>query len=124
MRKKEEKESFGVADGFVFDNEIEETPIPERPKKEVPPKSTSTESPEVDPNRCYSKYYTPKPKKGAQGGLLGRGAVSEENRKVQFSLTCTPAQKQRFIEAAEKDHRKLPDFICIAVEEYIKNNNL
>lgn len=86
--------------------------------------NTENVAAEIDPNRNYSPYYTPKPKLGTKGGTLGRGAVSEEERKVQFSLTCTPAQKERFKEAAQKDHRKLPDFICLAVEEYIENHNL
>ena len=79
---------------------------------------------EVDPNRSYSKYYTPKPKKGAKGGLLGRGSIEDKDRKVQFSVTCTQSQKERFLKAAQNDHRKLPDFICVAVEEYIKKHKL
>lgn len=132
MRKKEEKtiSGFGVADGLDFGADIEEAVIPEEPKAKAPQKAqpktkpAPTEKAEIDPNRCYSKYYTPKPKKGSKGGTLGRGSVDEKERKVQFSLTCTPAQKQRFIEASQKEHRKLPDFICLAVEEYIQNHEL
>ena len=130
MRVKNDKpkNEFGVADGLDFGNEVDEnvdepvvetpTTVPEKKKK------TTVKKAEIDPDRNYSKYYTPKPKKGTKGGTLGRGSVAEKERKVQFSLTCTPAQKQRFIEASEKEYRKLPDFICLAVEEYIKNHNL
>lgn len=128
MRVKNEKPTteFGVADGLDFGNEIDESEkvveeiakAPEKKKRATTPKA------EIDPNRSYSKYYTPKPKTGSKGGTLGRGSVAEKERKVQFSLTCTPAQKQRFIDASEKEHRKLPDFICLAVEEYIEKHNL
>lgn len=128
--KTEEKNaSFGVIDGLDFGMEediteevVEKTAETPKPQKKTPAKKTVKA--EVDPNRNYSPYYTPKPKLGSKGGVLGRGAVPEAERKVQFSLTCTPAQKERFTEAAQKDHRKLPDFICLAVEEYIENHNL
>ena len=132
MRKKENT-SFNVADGLDFGNEVEETIVskenaPSEPlSTQKPPKAPAkkvVEEAEIDPTRNYSPYYTPKPKKGSKGGTLGRGAVDAEERKVQFSLTCTPAQKQMFADAAKKDRRKLPDFICIAVEEYIKNHGL
>lgn len=130
MRKKDDKPigGFGVADGLDFGNDIEETVVTEKlntaPKRQPKPEPTIIETAEIDPNRCYSKYYTPKPKKGSKGGILGRGSVDEKERKVQFSLTCTPAQKERFIEASQKEHRKLPEFICLAVEEYIQNHEL
>lgn len=129
--KAEEKSvSFGVTDGLDFGMEseeltevvVEQPAEAPKPQKKAPAKKTPKA--EVDPNRNYSPYYTPKPKLGTKGGTLGRGAVPEEERKVQFSLTCTPAQKERFKEAAQKDHRKLPDFICLAIEEYIENHNL
>lgn len=127
MRKKD-KISFGVTEGLDFGSDVEdtvketisETVIDSTKKVSV----RKTEIVEIDPNRSYSPYYIPKPKKGSKGGILGRGAVEESNRKVQFSLTCTFAQKERFIEAAKKDRRKLPDFICVAIEEYIKNHGL
>ena len=130
VTKTEEKNtSFGVTDGLDFGMEEEiraevvEQPIEiPKPQKKAPAKKPTVA--EVDPKRNYSPYYTPKPKLGSKGGVLGRGAVSETERKVQFSLTCTPTQKERFMEAAQKDHRKLPDFICLAVEEYIENHNL
>ncbi len=125
MRKKEDKPSFGVTDGLDFGNNTEEIikevivqPVA-APEKRPPAKNT-----EVDPHRSYSIYYTPKPKKGAKGGTLGRGIVAESERKVQFSLTCTPVQKERFMKAAQNDHRKLSDFICLAVEEYIEKHGL
>ena len=132
MRKKEDKTTsgFGVADGLDFGADIEETvrieehTVKAEPKKPTKTKPAKTETAEIDPNRSYSKYYTPKPKKGSKGGTLGRGSVKAEERKVQFSVTCTPAQKESFLKASEKEKRKLPQFICIAVEEYIKNHNL
>ncbi len=121
-------DSFGVTDGLDFVMEAEEVveqPVatPKQPKKTPAKKATTTKA-EVDPNRAYSPYYTPKPKLGSKGGTLGRGAVDKSERKVQFSLTCTPAQKEMFSEAAKKEKRKLPEFICLAVEEYIRNHNL
>lgn len=112
-----EKESQGVADGLDYSGDNAE----ESNTSEQEPTEKRTD---IDPNRNYSPYYTPKPKKGSRGGTLGRGAVDASDRKVQFSLTCTPYQKELFSEAAKKDHRKLPDFICVAVEEYIKNHGL
>lgn len=107
-----EKSKLGVADGFSFDNK----------NKQNSSAKAVTKPAEIDPNRKYSKYYTPKPKTGSKGGTLGRGAVDE--RKIQFSVTCTQAQKELFKEAAKKDHRRLPEFICLAIEEYIENHNL
>lgn len=122
MRKKDSKPSFGAADGFDFtpdlDELAEEHPIVEPKKQRI------TIDADVDPNRNYSPYYTPKPKIGSHGGYLGRGAVDASERKTQFSLTCTPAQKQLFMNAAKKAKRKLPDFICTALEEYIEQNGL
>ena len=129
MRKKNEA-SFGVADGFDFgsgtETIIEEATVETivTPEKKKKASAGKTEKTEIDSNRSYSPYYTPKPKKGSKGGILGRGAVDESQRKIQVSLTCTSAQKERFAQAAKKDKRKLPDFICIAVEEYIKNHRL
>lgn len=125
MRKKEPK-PLGVADGFSFDNSssnegqiIESTtvePIVQQP--------SGTASTTAIPQRKYSKYYTPNPKIGAKGGVLGRGPVEESERKVQFSVTCTPAQKEIYQKAALADGRKLPDFINKAIQEYIENHKL
>lgn len=121
MRNKSEKEELsGVADGFDFTGDTEDV------EEEAANKTSAgkTEKVEIDPNRSYSPYYRPKPKKGSKGGTLGRGAVDESQRKIQFSLTCTSSQKERFAQAAKKEKRKLPDFICMAVEEYIENHGL
>lgn len=125
-KTEEKNDSFGVTDGLDFGIEAEETTeeVVEQPTATPKPKKAATTKAEVDPNRNYSPYYTPKPKLGSKGGTLGRGAVDKSERKVQFSLTCTPAQKEMFSEAAKKEKRKLPDFICLAVEEYIENHNL
>lgn len=121
MRIKNKKEAtrFGVADGLDFNTETNVSgQIVSEP---MPIQTTDTRT---VPVRSYSKYYTPKPKKGSKGSTLGRGSIDEKERKVQFSLTCTSAQKERFQKAAKKAQRKLPEFICIAVEEYIEKNNL
>lgn len=124
MRKKNEA-SFGVADGLDFDSGIEEITEEAETKMIVATEKKSlVKKTETGSKRSYSPYYTPKPKKGSKGGTLGRGAVDESQRKMQFSLTCTSEQKKRFMEAAKKDKRKLPDFICMAVEEYIENHDL
>lgn len=119
--KSEKKELSGVADGIDFTSDIKDI---EEATDENDDSVKETKKVKIDSNRSYSPYYTPKPKKGSKGGTLGRGAVEESNRKIQFSLTCTLTQKERFAEAAKKDKRKLPDFICMAVEEYIENHNL
>ena len=132
MRKKEDKpkattptQEFGVADGLDFGTEVNETEIEEKVLSPTSKKKKKVAiDAEIDPSRNYNKYYTPKPKIGSKGGTLGRGSVDEKQRKVQFSLTCTKDQKERFTEASQKEHRKLPEFICLAVEEYIKNHNL
>ena len=103
-----------VANGFDYGDHVEDSSDYNSENKKA----------SIDPNRCYSPYYTPKPKLGSKGGILGRGAVDKSERKVQFSVTCTPDQKKNFQEAAKKDGRSLPNFVCKAIEEYIYNNNL
>lgn len=122
MRKKAKKQSskqeFDAANDLDFD-------LKDSTDNSTAINNESTNnSNSIDPTRSYSKYYTPNPKKGSRGGTLGRGAVSDEDRKIQFSVTCTRKQKALFQQAAKNDQRKLPEFICIAVEEYIKTHNL
>lgn len=122
MRKKDN--AFGVAEGIDFNFK---TPEPETKAKESDAKVKKTSKltdAEIDPNRTYSPYYTPKPKKGVHGGTIGRASVPAEERKIQFTMTCSPAQKELFKAVAKKEKRKLSDFICYAVEYYIENNNL
>ena len=117
---------LGVAEGFDFnaDNLEDTTSIevsePPKAKKEQPQKSSSNNSEE----RTYSKYYTPKPKVGKRGGVIGRPPIKEEDRKSQFSVSCTERQKEYYKEAARKDGRKLPDFVNKAIQEYIENHGL
>lgn len=128
MRKKEPK-PLGVAEGFSFDNSDPAEPQVVEEKTEattiLKPSNapSSVSAPEVL-ERTYSKYYTPKPKKGTKGGVIGRGPVEESERKVQFSVTCTPEQKATYQKAATADGRKLPDFVNKAIQEYIENHNL
>ena len=65
----------------------------------------------------------PAPVPSGQSKKPSKKTVKAE-RKIQFSMTCTQPQKERFAEAAQKVSRTLPNFICIAVEEYIENHNL
>ena len=134
MRKKESKNSYGVADDISFDSESENIDTqPDNLQTSSTESATPTENSvkkrkttptKVDPNRHYSKYYTPTPSIGEKGGVMGRRAIPESERKIQFSVTCTPAQKEQFKEAAKKDKRRFADFICVALEEYIENHNL
>ena len=111
MSKKEK--SIGVADGIGFDPEGE---IDDDIVTEGPSGKTS--------NRNYSKDYSPHPKTGKHGGELGRPAVAASERKIQFSVSCTQIQKEKYKTAADAEGRKLPDFINHALEEYIRNHNL
>ncbi len=136
MRKKdptnvEEKPvTFEVSEGLDFsldadvlteESMTQAVPVPNIQKKIS---SEKTVKAEVDPNRTYSQYYKPRPQLGSRGGVLGRGAVPKSERKIQFSMTCTQPQKERFADAAQKVGRTLPNFICTAVEEYIENHKL
>lgn len=123
MRKKNKiiEKSGGVADDLIFDEKsVEKALNDSNSASSMPPISPSTEL----HNATYKKYYKPHPKKGKYGGDLGRPIVDVSIRKVQFSITCTPADKIRYQEAAKKDHRKLPDFIKNALDEYINQHHL
>lgn len=133
MRPKEDK--LGVADGIIFEGaeEVSETSEPKKePKKATPKKQTPKKTPKKEAEeqvvsasgRTYSKYYTPKPKKGARGGTLGRGPVNEKDRIIQFSVSCTAKQKERYKKAAAKEGTRFPDFINNAIQEYIENHDL
>lgn len=128
MRKKEPKETFGIADDIEFD--IEHWPPAEENTSQPETVPTAQKQvmklkdADIDPGRDYTPYYKPRPKTGPCGGKIGRGAVPIEKRIIQFTMSCTKEQKQRFMEAAEKENRRLPNFICNAVEDYIKRNGL
>lgn len=128
MRKKEPKETFGIVDDLEFG--IDNWPQTEEnvglPETMPAVKKTvlKLKDVEIDPNRIYTPYYKPRPKEGPCGGKIGRGAVPDEKRIIQFTMSCTKNQKQRFMDAAEKENRRLPNFICNAVEDYIRRNGL
>ena len=117
------KKNIDVAAGIDFGSQesepIDEMPIPadekihSREQKNIPATG-----------RSYSKYYTPKPKIGEKGGIIGRPPINEDDRKIQFSVTCTISEKERYHAAAKADGKKFPDFINAAIQEYIKNHNL
>lgn len=121
---------LGVADGFDFDAEdYEDTPsieVKEPPKKtaKIKKEPSKKPTPTAAGERTYSKYYTPQPKLGKKGGVIGHPPVNEEDRKIQFSVSCTQRQKEQYQEAARKDGRKLPDFVNRAIQEYIENHGL
>lgn len=106
------KDVNGVLNGLDFGDSVQDNPTP-----------TINPAP-IDPKRNYSQYYKPKPRYGSKGGRLGRGSVEKSERKVQFSLTCTSTQKDLFYKAAKNDGRSVSNFVCKAVEEYIKNHEL
>ena len=122
----------GVAEGLPFDHDlIENQVIEEEAEKEksceelgnaAPEKASRLPEPNADSK--YTKYYHPHPKKGSHGGNLGRRTVQASERKIQFSVTCTPDDKERYRKAAQRDHRKLPDLVTTAIDEYIRNHNL
>lgn len=133
---KEEK-TFDVAGGLNFDTSFDDDsttneavePAVIKPAEDTKAQKVSTlkKAPaKVDENTSgeYGRYYTPKPKLGSKGRKLGRKVVQKTERKIQFSVTCTAEQKERFIEAAQNDRRKLPEFVCLAIEEYIANHRL
>lgn len=113
---------IGVADGLDFSMDIEDdiSTEPRPPKKE--PGSSS--DPGSTTGRTYSKYYKPNPKVGKKGGVIGHPPVDNDKRKIQFSVSCTPAEKEEYKAAALADGRKFPDFINNAIKEYIRNHQL
>lgn len=124
MARIKNKPELGVADGFDFsvDSSIEETNTLKPPADTN--KSVQIKNIPDSAGRTYSKYYIPKPKVGKKGGVIGHPPVNENDRKIQFSISCTKDQKQRYQDAAKADGRKLPDFINHAIQEYIDRHNL
>lgn len=123
MRKKDNTTttSFDVTAGIDF-TDTSEVEIPDlQPTTEK--KSVFVSVP-VDPNRVYTPGYNPTPKVGPNGGYVGRREVSAAERKIQFSVSCTEAQKASFSEAARKSGRTLAGFACFAIEEYMRTHNL
>lgn len=119
------KDLFGVADGIDFSDSVREE-IPEKEALVQKDEKISMEKASADfyTNRSYSKYYTPKPQIGARGGILGRPPIEEDERKIQFSVSCTKGMKELYQRAAKADGKKFPDFINNAIQEYITNHNL
>jgi hypothetical protein len=113
---------IGVADGLDFSMEVVEDDISTgfRPFQ----KESGSSSPDSTNCRTYSKYYKPNPKVGKKGGVIGHPPVDDEQRKIQFSVSCTLAEKEKYKAAALADGRKFPDFINNAIKEYIKNHRL
>ncbi len=122
MRKKDN--AFGVAKGIDFNFKAGEPEIKVKIEEDKVKNAKTLIDAEIDPNRVYSPYYMPRPKKGVHGGTIGRASVPADKRKIQFTMTCSPAQKELFMEIAKKEKRKLSEFICYAVECYIEHSNL
>ncbi len=129
------KPPLGVAEGFDFesesDNNNEATPVAATEivsgtsndaTETAPIKSDGSPAPGTE--RSYSTYYTPKPKTGKKGGVIGHPPVSDEMRRKPVSFYCNDVDKQRYLDAAKKDGRKFPDFVNKALMEYIENHNL
>lgn len=117
-----ESRTFNVDEGLSFD--FEETPEAENIKPAEPPKPKKAKNTTEETERNYSVYYTPKPKTGKRGGVIGHPPVTAEMRRKPVSFYCSDIDKQRYLEAAKKDGRKFPDFVNKALEEYIENHNL
>lgn len=127
-RDKQKPAAFGVADGFDFSSdvteaeEIEVKASPPAKKKKEPTIKPVSDDVKTEDDIGQNPYYDYHPKKGARGGSLG--APRKETRRVQISIGCTVEDKQLYQSAAEKDGRKLPDFVNTAIKEYIENHNL
>ena len=100
----------GVADGFNFDIDIKDTP--EEYSSEPARPVLYSEIKQEDP------FFVPPKRK------RGRPRVKEDKKIYQFSIGCTLQQKERYIEAAEREGKSLSYFINWAVQEYIRNHNL
>lgn len=124
MARKKEQKSLGAADGFDFS--IKPTVPADLSGENITTENLGQNKPAISPldGRVYSKYYTPTPRLGKQGGVLGHPPVAKEERKIQFSVTCTPAEKESIKAAAAAAGKRLPDFILAAVNEYIENHEL
>ena len=120
--KKKKSRTFNVDEDLSFD--VEETSEVENIKPAETPKTKNPKNTAVDTERNYSVYYTPKPKTGKRGGVIGHPPVTAEMRRKPVSFYCSDIDKQRYLEAAKKDGRKFPDFVNKALEEYIENHNL
>lgn len=124
IKEKPKEKLFDVAAGLSFEPDIDETET-EKNAQTIINRSPVEEKGHVSsPGRTYSKYYTPKPQIGARGGILGRPPIEEDERKIQFSVSCTKGMKERYQRAAKADGKKFPDFVNTAIREYIENHNL
>lgn len=106
-RKKPAINEMDLMEGLTF-SDTDSVPNQESISKSIP--------------TSKNKYYTAHPKTGTKGGKLGRPLTN--NPKISVSFTCTKDEKQLYKEAAKKDKRKFPDFIHVALEEYIERHNL
>ena len=80
--------------------------------------------PESHDETMGNKYYNYHPKTGNRGGTLGAPRISDNEKKVSVSFTCTKAQKELYRTAAAADGRNFPAFVNQAILEYIENHNL
>ena len=126
MARLKDKPKIDLVEGFSFgddsDTNIESTPnVEEKPSTSI---QNDLASLAIDPDRAYSKYYSPHPKKGKLGGVLGRPSVEKSSKKIQFSVTCTPSQKETYMEYAKNTGRTLPSLIILALDEYIESHKI
>lgn len=78
----------------------------------------------VSTTEIHVQKHCPDDAQGLDRNTPKKTLIPKEKKKIQVSITCTPAQRDRFKEAARKDHRNFPQFVCLAVEEYMENHNL
>ena len=121
-RKKPPINEAELIEGLSF-SDTDNIPEPET----QPQQSSASDQPTLneDPDSAQTsknKYYKQHPKVGKRGGRIGRPIT--DNPKITVSITCTKEQKALYKEAAEKDHRKFPDFVNLALQEYIDRHNL
>ncbi|MCR5083862.1 MAG: hypothetical protein K6B15_10365 [Parasporobacterium sp.] len=113
-------EPLGVADDLDFstDNLDDEEEIF---KTSISPLSKgSNTTAKTDDGK--NPYYTYHPKLGEKGKALG--APRKDVHRIQISIGCTKEEKILYQKAAKADRRKLPDFVNVAIHEYIENHNL
>lgn len=52
----------------------------------------------------------------------GRKKMADADKKIQVSITCTRAQKERYLEVAEAESRSFPSLVEVALKEYMKTH--
>lgn len=77
-------------------------------------KKTNTSS---DANAGVNPYYEYHERIGARGKKLG--APRKQEKAASMSFSCSESEKMRIKKAADRENRKIADFLRCAVSEYI-----